>query len=152
MRNQGSRSPLAIPFPPPSYSTPYYRLKTTKNVLQARVSKVRTLILTILLTSHQFYSILTFVVPLVSALTLQIPKNPTTGGQTTITWTANATDPASFTLELLQASFHNAIGIANNVPTASLSLTLELPSVPPTYVIVLQRSRYGRNLSLISCL
>ncbi|KIM82188.1 hypothetical protein PILCRDRAFT_71054 [Piloderma croceum F 1598] len=75
--------------------------------------------------------ILTFVVPLVSALTLNLPKDPITGGQTVLTWTANATDPPSFTIELDQASFHNALGIANNVATSAMTLTLELPSVPP---------------------
>jgi hypothetical protein len=87
-------------------------------------------------------SALTFVVPLVSALTLNVPEKPSSGGQTTITWTTDTGDPTTFTLELLNNAFHDTFAIGNNVVTADKSLSLELPIIPVGYVNSLWRSRY----------
>lgn len=52
----------------------------------------------------------------------------------TITWTASTTDPTSFSIELVQASFHDTFAIANNVPTNMGQLTVQVPEVPITCV------------------
>ncbi|KAI9566300.1 hypothetical protein HD554DRAFT_2116999 [Boletus coccyginus] len=68
--------------------------------------------------------------PLVSALTVNPPTDPTTGGTVTITWTASTSDPAYFSLELVNDAFHDTFAIANNVQTALGTLTIQLPQVP----------------------
>ncbi|EDR01117.1 uncharacterized protein LACBIDRAFT_312424 [Laccaria bicolor S238N-H82] len=75
-------------------------------------------------------SLLAFVAPLVSALTVSNPTNPTSGGQMTISWTTAAGDPDSFSIELINTSFNNAFAIANNVDPSTGSITLTLPVVP----------------------
>jgi len=75
-------------------------------------------------------ALLAFVAPLVAGLTLQIPENPTSGGSVTIKWTSASGDPATFTLELTNESFHNSFAIANNVQPESGQITLNLPVVP----------------------
>ena len=81
------------------------------------------------------HSVLTFVVPLISALTLNAPTTtPTSGGQTTITWSTSAGDPTSFTLELVNTAFHNTFAISNNLVPSAGSVTLQLPLVPTSYV------------------
>ncbi|KAG5340520.1 hypothetical protein C0989_001330 [Termitomyces sp. Mn162] len=74
-------------------------------------------------------SFLALATPLVNALTLNIPSNPTSGGSVTITWTSTATDPP-FSLELNHPSFNSAIAIANNVQPGQGMITLTLPIVP----------------------
>ncbi|KAI6135927.1 hypothetical protein F5141DRAFT_1671 [Pisolithus sp. B1] len=68
--------------------------------------------------------------PFVSALTLNAPTGATAGGVVTITWAAASTDPAYFTLQLVNPSFHNTYAISNNVQTSLGTITLELPQVP----------------------
>ncbi|KAI6119719.1 hypothetical protein EDD16DRAFT_923084 [Pisolithus croceorrhizus] len=68
--------------------------------------------------------------PFVSALTLNAPTGATTGGVVTITWEAASTDPAYFTLQLVNPAFHNTYAISNNVQTSLGTITLELPQVP----------------------
>jgi hypothetical protein len=75
-------------------------------------------------------ALLAFVAPLVAGLTLTIPQNPTSGGSITIEWTTVAGDPSTFSIELINVAFNNAFAIANNVPTASNQITLNLPIVP----------------------
>jgi len=70
------------------------------------------------------------VTPLVSALTVEVPQNPTTGGQITIRWASAAGDPDTWSFELTNEVFHNAFAIANNVDPAPQQLTLTLPVVP----------------------
>ncbi|KAF8902195.1 hypothetical protein CPB84DRAFT_1836171 [Gymnopilus junonius] len=70
------------------------------------------------------------VVPLASALTLNIPTGPTSGGNVTITWTSAPNDPATFSLELVNTAFHNSFAIANNVNPTAGTVSLTLPIVP----------------------
>ncbi|KAG6863587.1 hypothetical protein C0993_010940, partial [Termitomyces sp. T159_Od127] len=75
-------------------------------------------------------SLLALAAPLAHALTLNIPQNPVSGGQVTVSWTSQAGDPDIFTLELVNEQFRETFAIANNVLTAQLSITLTLPVVP----------------------
>jgi len=75
-------------------------------------------------------AVLAYVVPLISALTLNVPTNLTSGGQATITWTSAPTDPATFTLELINTVFHNSFAISNNLVPSAGSVTIQLPIVP----------------------
>ncbi|KAF9562287.1 hypothetical protein CPC08DRAFT_817229 [Agrocybe pediades] len=75
-------------------------------------------------------SLLAFAAPLVSALTLQVPENPTSAGQITIKWTSAPGDPETFSFELINTAFNNAFAIANNVNPTAGQLTLTLPPVP----------------------
>ncbi|KAI5998299.1 hypothetical protein EDD15DRAFT_2409361 [Pisolithus albus] len=68
--------------------------------------------------------------PFVSALTISAPTGATTGGVVTITWQATTTDPAYFTLQLVNPAFHDTYAISNNVQTSLGTITLELPQVP----------------------
>jgi hypothetical protein len=79
-----------------------------------------------------FYKLCTLalVAPLASALVLQIPENPTTGGQITIRWTNEPNDPETWSFELTNTIFNNAYAIANNVDPSASQLTLTLPAVP----------------------
>ncbi|KAH9486142.1 hypothetical protein JR316_0000206 [Psilocybe cubensis] len=84
--------------------------------------------------------------PLVSALTLTFPSNATSGGEVTITWTVDASDPSrfsTFSFELINESFNNAYAIANNVDPALLKLTLTLPVVPVGAGYTLQAVNIG---------
>jgi len=74
--------------------------------------------------------ILALVAPLASALVIQIPENPTSGGQITIKWTNEPNDPETWTFELINTVFNNAFAIANNVNPSASELTLTLPVVP----------------------
>ncbi|KLO04724.1 hypothetical protein SCHPADRAFT_808648, partial [Schizopora paradoxa] len=65
-----------------------------------------------------------------SALTITVPSNLTSAGPATISWTAVAGDPQSFSIFLTNADFHNTFGIANNVPTGAMTISLTLPVVP----------------------
>ncbi|CAA7264945.1 unnamed protein product [Cyclocybe aegerita] len=68
---------------------------------------------------------------LASALVLQIPENPTSGGSVTIRWTNEASDTFdTFSLELINTAFNNAFAIANNVNPSAGQITLTLPIVP----------------------
>jgi len=79
-----------------------------------------------------FYKLctLTLVAPLASALVLQIPENPTSGGQINVKWTNEPNDPETWSFELINTAFNNAFAIANNVDPSASSLTLTLPVVP----------------------
>ncbi|KAI6030009.1 hypothetical protein EDC04DRAFT_3115746, partial [Pisolithus marmoratus] len=73
---------------------------------------------------------LALALPFVSALTLEAPTGATTGGFVTLAWQATTTDPAYFTLQLVNPAFHNTYAIANNVQTSLGTLTIQLPQVP----------------------
>ncbi|KDR85922.1 hypothetical protein GALMADRAFT_132548 [Galerina marginata CBS 339.88] len=75
-------------------------------------------------------SLLALVAPLVSALTLDVPQNPTSGGSITIKWNSAPNDPDSWSFELVNTVFHNSFAIANNVNPTAGQLTLTLPVVP----------------------
>lgn len=81
--------------------------------------------------SHIFLSSFLFFLPLASALSnLQVTSsNPSSGGSVTITWTADSTDPSTFSLELANNNFHNTFALANNVQTSSGTITVTLPIV-----------------------
>jgi hypothetical protein len=68
---------------------------------------------------------------------LSVSENLTSGGSITITWTADPTDPATCSFELVNVAFHNTFAIANNIPINSQSITVGLPAVPVSYVILL---------------
>lgn len=68
--------------------------------------------------------------PLASALQIVTPTDWTSADPVTLSWTAVNGDPQSFTVELQNDVFHKTFGIANNVPTADMSLNLTLPVVP----------------------
>jgi len=73
-----------------------------------------------------------FFLPLVAALSnLQVSTGATSGGQVTITWTQDASDPATVSFELVNTIFHNSFAIANNIETSLKTLTVTLPTVPP---------------------
>lgn len=75
---------------------------------------------------------------LVSALQIQAPTNPTSDGRVTIKWTADATDPATFSLQLTNEIFHDTFAIANNVDINAGEITLMLPTLQPVdgYAII----------------
>lgn len=51
----------------------------------------------------------------------------------TITWTSSdvTNDPETFSIELINESFHSQFALANNVQTTSNSITFEMPVVAP---------------------
>ncbi|KAJ7464796.1 hypothetical protein B0H11DRAFT_2051441 [Mycena galericulata] len=77
-------------------------------------------------------AILALAAPFVSALTITtISGNVVSEGSITITWTTSTSDAAgTFSIELDHPSFNSALGIANNVDSSSLSITIALPNVP----------------------
>ncbi|KAH9049518.1 hypothetical protein EDB84DRAFT_1453161 [Lactarius hengduanensis] len=76
------------------------------------------------------FSVILFFLPLVSAITFQVPNNLTSGGPATISWSSGDTDPVVFTIELVNINlFHNAIAIANNVQKTAGSISVTLPIV-----------------------
>jgi hypothetical protein len=75
-------------------------------------------------------STLALVLPAVSALTINALVGATTGNPATITWSASTTDPAYFSIELVNPSFDDTFAIANNVQTALGTITITLPQVP----------------------
>ncbi|KAG6380538.1 hypothetical protein JVT61DRAFT_4897 [Boletus reticuloceps] len=78
-------------------------------------------------------SALLLALPFVAAtITVGTPDGWTTGGTVTFTWTAATTDPSTFSIELVNAAFHDTFAIANNVQTVNGQLTVELPQVPVT--------------------
>ncbi|KAH9056946.1 hypothetical protein EDB87DRAFT_1754129 [Lactarius vividus] len=80
---------------------------------------------------HPTFSVILFFLPLVSAITFQVPNNLTSGGPATISWSSSDTDPDVFSVELVNPTlFHNAIAIANNVPKTQGSISVTLPVVP----------------------
>jgi hypothetical protein len=66
-----------------------------------------------------------------SALKIQAPTNPASDGQVTIKWSAEATDPATFSIQLTNEIFHNTFAIANNVDSALGEIVLTLPTLQP---------------------
>jgi hypothetical protein len=66
-----------------------------------------------------------------SALKIQAPTNPASDGQVTIKWTADSTDPATFSIQLTNEIFHNTFAIANNVDISLGEITLTLPTLQP---------------------
>jgi len=69
--------------------------------------------------------------PLASALILEAPTNPSSGGTVTIMWTSEANDANTFDLYLVNTIFHNNFAISNNVDPAPQQITLTFPAVPP---------------------
>jgi hypothetical protein len=83
---------------------------------------------------------------LVVGLTVDIPKNPTSGGTVTFEWNSNPTDPYVkansmcqlpkskfrdiFSIAIVNPSHNNVFAIANNVETGLGRLTLTLPLLP----------------------
>ncbi|KAF9476927.1 hypothetical protein BDN70DRAFT_896937 [Pholiota conissans] len=91
-------------------------------------------------------SLLSLVLPLVSGLVLEIPKNPTTGGSVTIHWTNEQGDPSTWSFELINTAFNDAFAIANNVDPSPSALTLTLPIIPVGDGYTLQAVNIG-NIS-----
>jgi len=82
---------------------------------------------------------LLFFLPLASAMSgLSISSNPTSGGTATVSWTADSTDPSTFSIELATSDFHNAIAVANNVQSASGQTPITIPIVPTNASYTLQ--------------
>lgn len=75
-------------------------------------------------------SLLALVAPLVSGLTINVPKNPTSGGPVTLSWNWKAGDPNTFSIELTNEVFHNSYAIANSVIPEQGSIDIILPIVP----------------------
>jgi len=76
------------------------------------------------------FSALIFLLPLATALTLNIPTVAVnSAGPVTVTWTAAAGDPPTFNLYLVNAAFHNSFALSNTVITSSGTVTLNLPLV-----------------------
>ncbi|KIM39422.1 hypothetical protein M413DRAFT_446939 [Hebeloma cylindrosporum] len=75
---------------------------------------------------------LALVVPinLATALILQIPRNPTSGGQFNLPWINEPNDPATWDLGLVNGDLGQVITLANNVDPSPASLTLTFPVVP----------------------
>jgi hypothetical protein len=118
---------------PPRYSIPNaYRLQVFIRLLLAHAALF-----------IAFLSSVIFFLPLVAAVSnLAISQNPTSGGACTITWTADATDPATISFELVNTAFHNTFAIANNIAVNTQTLTVTLPAVPVTYGILLCCSKH----------
>ncbi|TFK34316.1 hypothetical protein BDQ12DRAFT_726975 [Crucibulum laeve] len=55
--------------------------------------------------------------PLVSAITLQVPTNPHAGGVTDINWTVSPTDPSTWILILVNTAVTNSLYQAWHPPT-----------------------------------
>jgi len=75
-------------------------------------------------------SVLALVAPLVSGLTVTVPDGATSGGNITINWTTDSTDPSTWTFELVNPSFNNAFALANNVDPSLNTITIQCPIVP----------------------
>jgi len=71
------------------------------------------------------------VVPFVSAVQFEVPKNPATESTITIKWTTEASDPGTWSLELINDVFNRAYAIGNNLDPSLGSITITLPAVPP---------------------
>jgi hypothetical protein len=79
---------------------------------------------------HSAFSII-FFLPLVSAITFgTIPSNLTSGGPAQFTWTSDASDPSTFSLELVNTVFNNAFAVGNNIQTSDGTISVALPIVP----------------------
>ncbi|KAF7299746.1 hypothetical protein HMN09_00980500 [Mycena chlorophos] len=76
--------------------------------------------------------------PFTSALEItSITGNFVIGGVIVVNWTTNAaTDPSSFSIEMLNPTFNNQYALGNNVPTSDMSKSIEMP------VVVLGQGNY----------
>ncbi|KAF7342506.1 hypothetical protein MVEN_01840600 [Mycena venus] len=71
-------------------------------------------------------------VPLASAFTIAVPKNPTSGELTEIHWTSTASDPALFDLFITNSTNHfdlKAI-VGEGIETDLGTITYQLPALP----------------------
>ncbi|KAF8799908.1 hypothetical protein BYT27DRAFT_7119137 [Phlegmacium glaucopus] len=93
-------------------------------------------------------SLLVLFAPFVSALTILAPTNVTSGGFFTINWTSAAGDPATWTFELTNPSFNNAIAISNNVDPSLGSITIQCPVVTPGGAFTIQAVDIG-NINMV---
>jgi len=92
-------------------------------------------------------ALLAVLAPLASALSISAPSGATSAGSVTINWSHDApTDPAIWSLELINTIFRNNFAIANNVDDSVGSVTLTLPAVPVGDGYTLQAVNVG-NLS-----
>ncbi|KIM39423.1 hypothetical protein M413DRAFT_29177 [Hebeloma cylindrosporum] len=75
---------------------------------------------------------LALVVPLdlATALILQIPRNPTSGGEVKLTWINEPNDPATWDLGLVNGDLGQGFPVTRNVDPSPSSLTLPFPVVP----------------------
>ncbi|KAJ6508315.1 hypothetical protein C8R45DRAFT_967016 [Mycena sanguinolenta] len=84
-----------------------------------------------MLAMFKIWAILVLAAPFASALDIvSIIGNFVTGGSITMTWTATASDPTSFSVELFHSTFEDTYAIATNVNTSLLSNTMTIPVVP----------------------
>jgi hypothetical protein len=79
---------------------------------------------------HSLLSLLPLL-PLATALTLQVPTNPTVGETVTISWTSDSSDPSTWSLFLSNPSFRDDLGLQATVQGSSGSTTIEIPDVAP---------------------
>lgn len=82
-------------------------------------------------------SVLTLVVAFTRA-TITIQTQNLIGNTTdTIHWTSSDldSDPDSFSVELNHPEFRDNLALANNVPTANMAITFEMPDVDPGSVV-----------------
>ncbi|KAJ7701441.1 hypothetical protein B0H17DRAFT_1045419 [Mycena rosella] len=77
-------------------------------------------------------AILALAAPFASALSISsVTGNAVSEGSLTITWTTSTSDAAgTFSIELNHASFNDALALANNVDSSSLSATVALNNIP----------------------
>ncbi|KAL1742345.1 hypothetical protein HDZ31DRAFT_84213 [Schizophyllum fasciatum] len=78
---------------------------------------------------RNFVSLFAFVAA-VTALTINVPEDPKSSGEVTITWDADGNDPDTFSMYLTNEAFHNTFAIRNNVDPSWGEVTLQLPVVP----------------------
>jgi hypothetical protein len=75
-------------------------------------------------------ALLALIAPLVSALTLHVPAEVRSQQPVTITWDTASTDPAQFTIQLVNEAFNDQFAIANNVDPNTGRITITIPVVP----------------------
>ncbi|KAJ7080543.1 hypothetical protein C8R44DRAFT_70139 [Mycena epipterygia] len=80
-------------------------------------------------------AILALAAPFASALSITtVSGNAVSEGSLTITWTTSTSDQycrsGTFSIELDHPSFNNALALANNVDSSTLTTTVALPNVP----------------------
>ncbi|KIM39405.1 hypothetical protein M413DRAFT_29165 [Hebeloma cylindrosporum] len=80
---------------------------------------------------------LALVVPLdlATALILQIPRNPTSGGEVKLTWINEPNDPATWDLGLVNGDLGQGFPVTRNVDRSPSSLTLPFPVFQSGYIL-----------------
>jgi len=91
----------------------------------------------------KFISLLVLVAPLASALQLNTPEGVTSGGWLNISWISAPSDPATFTLELINVAFNSQFAVFNNVDPSLGHLNLQCPIVPATGGYTVQANDIG---------